>query len=282
MPESAEAMLAILRSLPEQTLTTTIRNPRSSATRTFRGALLYDYGRAVGLRPQPPSLGFGNYYYTVTAGDGAMVSLAFFEVTPRATEKRVLMAYEQDGEPVHNGVRLVVPGDDLGGRSLGGVASVELREIPATDPEEADGLLHITGMVDRPLRLGTADLERFSSHEVVTEATPRRAGVARPPATYRGVLLWDLLEEAVPTVDPAVNEDVLRRIIIATSTDGNRAVVAPGEVEPRFMSGKVIVATEVSGEPLPPGHGRFRLIVPYDKLTGRALKSLHSIEVSQA
>ena len=115
---------------------------------------------------------------------------------------------------------------------------------------------------------------------------PGRTAAARHrregnPLRYRGPLLWDLLADAGPTVDAAINEDILRRVVFATSTDGNRAVLAPGEIDPRFMAGKAIVATSADGEPLPPG-ARFRLIVPYDKLVGRALKSLRSIEVRRA
>jgi DMSO/TMAO reductase YedYZ molybdopterin-dependent catalytic subunit len=283
--ERPAAILEVIRALPEQTLTATLRSPRGSSTRTFKGALLSDYARAMGLIPKPPSIGFANYYFVATAEDGFRISLAYFEVTPRATEKRVLLAYEQDGEPLRVGVRLVVPGDDLGGRSIMGVAEVELRSVPSVAAQEhrpESEAVVLSGLFQRPVRLSVDDLARFPNLEVETLPTPRHGGVTVQPRRYQGALLWDVIEQAGPLVDENINEDILRKLIVARSTDGCGAVIAPGEVDPRFMAGDVLIATACEGRPLGQDEGRFRLIVPYDKAVGRMLKSLQSIELVQA
>src|SRR5215213_9377317 len=100
MNDRTDAIHAKLRELPAHTGTATLRSPRGTSTRTFTGALLYDYSRAIGMTPEAPSLGFGNYYFVAQSEDGFLVTVAYYEVTPRATDKQVLLAYEQDGEPL--------------------------------------------------------------------------------------------------------------------------------------------------------------------------------------
>ena len=87
-----------------------------------------DYCRAAGLiGKNTAGAGLGDHYFVVGAADGVRVTLALPEIAPRFTDKRVMLAYEQDGEALNAGVRLIVPGDDLGGRSIVGVASVTRR-----------------------------------------------------------------------------------------------------------------------------------------------------------
>jgi DMSO/TMAO reductase YedYZ molybdopterin-dependent catalytic subunit len=281
--DSQSEMLEVVRSLTPHTVTTTLRNPRGSATRTFTGALLSDYARAAALTPAPPSIGFGNHYFVATAEDGFCATIAYFEVTPRATDKQVLLAYEQDGEPIRAGLRLVVPGDGLAGRSITGIASIELRRA-AVEPSDARPVaetLSLGGLLRRPAILTPADLARFTHVEVTTLPTPRHGGATAEPQRYQGVRLWDLLEDAGPALDANVNEDILRKVVVARTTDGYASAIAAGELDPRFMGGEVIVATEREGEPLA-DDGRFRLVVPYDKAVARSLKNVHSVELLEA
>src|SRR5262245_36304757 len=107
-----------------------MRSPRGTYDRSFRGVLLFDYARARGLIASNSSgVQMGNSYFLVHGGDGFRVSIAMAEVAPRFTDKSVLLAYEQDGEELQVGVRLVVPGDDLGGRSILGVTGIELLNV---------------------------------------------------------------------------------------------------------------------------------------------------------
>lgn len=276
-------MLQVVRTLPEQTLTATMRNPRGVSTRAFRGALLYDYCHATGMVPQRQGpVGPGNHYIVATAEDGFAATLAWFEVMPRASAKQVLLAFEQDAEPVRAGIRLIVPGDDLGGRSIFGLAGLELRSTPSATSEAAlppTDRITVGGMVDRPSTLTAADLAGFARHEVETVPMTGHGGVHVPARRFAGALLWDVLEGAGITVDPEINEDILRRIVIARGADGRAAAIAPGEIEPRFMGGQVLIATHCDGAPLLPDEGAFRLVLPQDHAEGRAIKQLESLEV---
>jgi DMSO/TMAO reductase YedYZ molybdopterin-dependent catalytic subunit len=283
MSESTAINLDQVRSLPAHTITATLRSPRGTSTRTFKGALLYDYARATGMTPEAPSLGFGNYYFVAQSDDGFLVTIAYYEVTPRATEKQVLLAYEQDGEALRMGIRLIVPGDDLGGRSVMGISQLEFKHTPhAEDATEHTQTLNLGGLLERPRSLTLQDLAQFETHTALTKPSPRRGGISAPGRNFSGVLLWDVLEAAGPVVDPNVNEDIMRKIVMARSADGNTAAIAPGEIDPRFMGGKIIIATHLEGEPLAEKDGPFRLIAPFDKAVGRSLKALQAIELRDA
>src|SRR3954453_4319939 len=127
MNEETSLILERIRKLPAHELSTPMRSPRGTFQRSFKGALLADYAAMHGMDPDTkPPVGPGNHYFVATAEDGFRVVLSYSEVAPRSSGKEVLLAFEQDGEAIRAGVRLVVPGDDLGGRSIGGVAQIEL------------------------------------------------------------------------------------------------------------------------------------------------------------
>ncbi len=284
MNEQTSLILERIRKLPAHELTTPMRSPRGTFQRSFKGALLSDYAAMHGLVPvlKPPA-GPGNYYFLATAEDGFKVVLSFSEVAPRSSGKQVLLAYEQDGEAIRAGARLVVPGDDLGGRSIGGVAQIELKSA-ASEPSGVrpdSTFVEMRGLLDKTGRMDAAALASFEHVEVETLPTPRHDRPDEPSRRYRGVLLFTLLQDSGMQLDDSINEDILRKVVIARSTDGYAAVVSPGEIEPRFMAGQVIVATSCEGRPLA-DDGQFRLVVPYDKVIGRAVKSLASIELVQA
>ncbi|MBV8095295.1 MAG: hypothetical protein JO110_19105 [Acetobacteraceae bacterium] len=65
---------------------------------------------------------------TVSGRDGYTAALALAEIDPEFEGKQVLLAYRRDGEPMPgNQLRLVVPGDRRGGRSVRDVVKMELR-----------------------------------------------------------------------------------------------------------------------------------------------------------
>jgi hypothetical protein len=64
----------------------------------------------------------------VTGRDGYSAALALAEIDPEFEGKQVLLAYRRDGKPTDgNALRLVVPGDRHGGRSVRDVVRIELR-----------------------------------------------------------------------------------------------------------------------------------------------------------
>ncbi|MSQ36070.1 MAG: hypothetical protein EXR63_02855 [Dehalococcoidia bacterium] len=263
-----------------------MRNPRSAAERTFTGGTLFDYAVAAGLVPsRMGGGGLADGYVLATAADGQRVVVALAELWPSMASKPVLLAYEQDGAPVRDGVRLIVTGDQLSGRSLGGVVALELRRAqPASGAVVQAGGLALGGLIERPGVVDAAALGAQATVEVETAAATGHGGAAIAPRRYRGARLYDLLDGAGIRLDAAVNEDFLSKVAVATTADGRAVVIAGGEIEPRFMAGDVIIATERSdASPAVDGSAEagLRLVVPFDRKPGRWAKQLVSIELRE-
>jgi hypothetical protein len=63
----------------------------------------------------------------VTGRDGYVAVLALAEIDPEFEGKQVLLAYRRNNQPFSNNeLRLVVPGDRRGGRSVHDVVRIEL------------------------------------------------------------------------------------------------------------------------------------------------------------
>jgi hypothetical protein len=276
MDERTIALLAEIKELPPHTVTTGLRNPRGVSQRTFRGALLADYAAMKGL--VTPATSSAPSVFAATAEDGFVVAVALAEVAETYSQKQVLLAYEQDGEAVQVGVRLVVPGDDLGGRFILGVVDLQLHTIAEGVAVEGE-TFGLEGEVDRPARFWLPDLDRFERVEVDTETTGAHGSTEVVRARYSGVRLFDLIEDAGPQLDPDAREPFLSKVVLARGREGYTVVVAGGEIEPRFMNGQAIVATHRNGEPLPADEGPFRLVLPFDRAPGRFVARLSSLEL---
>lgn len=277
MDERSAAILDVMRGLPAVTCAATMRNPKSSADRTFRGPTLHDYVVATNLVPAKPEGRLADSYLLITAEDGARSAVALAEVWPSTTDKQSILASEQDGEPIRNGVRLVLTGDWLAGRSIGGVVSVEAQTV-APSPAPATGL-ELAGLLDRTGPVDLTTLPAEAHIEVTTVAAAGHHGETIAPRRYGGVRLYALLEQAGIRLDPDQHEDFLGKVVVASSADGRVAVIAGGEIEPRFQNGDVILATTQDGAPIEDGP---RLIVPFDRRPGRWAKRITRIELRQA
>ncbi|AXC14370.1 hypothetical protein ACPOL_5114 [Acidisarcina polymorpha] len=97
--------------------------------------------------------------------------------------------------------------------------------------------------------------------------------------TYSGVPLIDLLAKyGAPTGDK-LHGKALSDYIVATGSDGYRAVLALAETDPSFHPGDVIVADSMNGQPLDAKNGPFKLVVTEDKRPARSVRNLVSIEL---
>jgi DMSO/TMAO reductase YedYZ molybdopterin-dependent catalytic subunit len=279
LDQRTASLLREIRDLPPQTIATQFLSPRGRSGRSFRGPLLFDYVSAAGL------LGPGDeaaaHYLVITSHDGFAVVVAGAEIEPQFQGKGIILAYEQDGEPIQSGVRLVVPGDDLGGRYVGGVVSIDVRRVAGGEraSRARSEALTVVGDVDRPQAFDLSQLGAFAETQVATETHFAHGREQVERARYKGVRVFDLLSHAGIQTDPSINEDILSRVVIARAADGYAVAVAAGEVEPRFMDHAVIVATERDGAPLGEEHGGFRLVAPKDRSPGRFVANLTSIEI---
>ncbi len=82
-----------------------------------------------------------------------------------------------------------------------------------------------------------------------------------------------------PGADPNVKNPHLRRVVIVTGRDGYAVVFSLAELLPAIGDRTVWLALDEDGKPLPEGDGPMRLIVPDDKMPGRAVHEIASIEL---
>jgi hypothetical protein len=124
----------------------------------------------------------------------------------------------------------------------------------------------------------TADALKALPHTTVTVHNPH----TNADETYSGVPLIDLLvKEGVPHGHDLRGKG-LSDYVVATGSDGYKAVLALAEADPDFHPGEVLVADSMDGKPLDAKTGPFRLVVSEDKRPARSVHNLVSIEVRQA
>jgi hypothetical protein len=100
--------------------------------------------------------------------------------------------------------------------------------------------------------------------------------------TYSGVPLIELLKQVGAPVGHDVHGKALAEYILATGSDGYKAVLALAEAEPDFHPGDVLVADSMDGKPLDAKSGPFKLVVTEDKRPARSVHNLVSIELKAA
>ena len=124
----------------------------------------------------------------------------------------------------------------------------------------------------------TLDALKAMPQKTVTYHNPHTNADER----YSGVPLMDLLAGLEVAHGKDLRGKALSEYVVATGSDGYKAVLALAEVDPEFHPGDVLVADAMDGKPLDAKTGPFRLVVTEDKRPARSVHSLVSIEVKTA
>jgi hypothetical protein len=146
----------------------------------------------------------------------------------------------------------------------------------ATTPAAAgNGSLQLTAPQHEPVRLSAADLKAMPHISVTFHNTHTNAD-----ETYSGVRLADILTTKVNApLGKDLRGKALGDYVIATGSDGYKAVLALAEVDPAFHPGEVIVADQMDGKPLDEHSGPLKLVVTEDKRPARAVRNLVEVEL---
>jgi hypothetical protein len=99
---------------------------------------------------------------------------------------------------------------------------------------------------------------------------------------YSGVRLVDLLSKLGAPLGSNLRGKALANYIVATGSDGYKAVLALAEIDPSFHPGEVLVADTMNGKPLDEHSGPLKLVVTEDKRPARSVRNLVSIELKMA
>lgn len=135
--------------------------------------------------------------------------------------------------------------------------------------------LRITGMGQTATF--TAETLKALPHKTVTVHNQHE----NVDETYSGVPLIELLKQVGAPIGKDVHGKALAEYVVATGSDGYKAVLALAEAEPDFHPGDVLVADSMGGKPLDTT-GPFRLVVTDDKRPARSVRNLVSVELKAA
>lgn len=117
--------LADLAALPAVPVTATFSTEHGPFTGKFEGPLLWTVLEHAGAVDPAKPRDQVRLTVLITGRDGYTAVLALGEVSPEFEAKQVIVAERMDGQDLPLGhVRLVVPGDKRGGRSVRDVASI--------------------------------------------------------------------------------------------------------------------------------------------------------------
>ncbi len=100
---------------------------REGGVRTnYVGPLLWPLLSAAGLVDAPGKNTHLQHVFIARGADGYAVAVAIGELEPGFEDKRVIIAYKQDGAPLAT-PRLVIPGDHKAGRAVRDLVAIEVR-----------------------------------------------------------------------------------------------------------------------------------------------------------
>jgi hypothetical protein len=116
---------ADLAALPPVTLHIGFAKGLATDQGSFTGPLLWAALGRAGLIPAGPRKTRLTHIVRIAGRDGYAVVLALAEIDPDFANKPVILATQENGRPIDGGgIRLVVPGDRHGGRSVRDVVAV--------------------------------------------------------------------------------------------------------------------------------------------------------------
>ena len=96
---------------------------------------------------------------------------------------------------------------------------------------------------------------------------------------YEGVWLHDVLKRAGVPQGEALRGKALATCVTAEAPDGYQFVFFLGVLDPSVVDHAVLLADSANGKPLFGADGRFRLVIPKDKIGGRSIRMLSKISI---
>lgn len=270
--------LAGLQARPAVTQTVSFSSGNGSQTHTYTGTSLWGILDSAGIVTNPNVKNdVLNKYVLATGSDGYKVVFALGELNPNFGDRPDLAAYSElvNGVPTPLGsdgfARTTAPGDVKGGRYVSNLAGLDVRSSGSTQTGTGGGVssqFTVSGAVMSGMGFDLAALQAL---------TPVTATVGSH--TYTGVSFWDLLSATVGIdLNPTVKNDVLGTYVVATGSDGYKALFSLGELSTAFGNQPDLIAYSVDGASL--GSAGFaRIVVPNDVKAGRWVSNLVSLEV---
>jgi hypothetical protein len=276
---------------PVTTQPATYKAAGTPVTDTYTGVKLWDVlNDAGGVTVSDAKNDILSKVVVATGADGYKAVFSLGEIDPNFGAQPVTVAYAdtagQLGPRADDGMaRMVVPGDIAGGRYVSELTNLQVRSLPepaSVGPGGISDHLTLTGQVADPTIVTPETLTNLNRS--TTETATYVSGAGQTTDTYTGVTLWNLIQSAGLLTDPSIKNDLLRYAVVATGSDGYRAVISLGEIAPTFGNQQDLVAYADTKGQLGAGgtDGAMRLVVPGDHAGGRYVSNLTSLQVIDA
>lgn len=119
---------AAVEALPAQELTVAFQTEAGEARARYTGALLWDVLGSAGLLGKEGKHPELHQFAVITGSDGYFIVVLLGEIAPAFGAVPMLLAYARDGAPLppEQGLRLVVPGDSRGARSVRTLSRIDV------------------------------------------------------------------------------------------------------------------------------------------------------------
>ncbi len=96
---------------------------------------------------------------------------------------------------------------------------------------------------------------------------------------FEGVSLAVLLARVGIPAEKPMGGGWLAQVVRITSSDGYTVALAMADLDPATRKGAVFLADRQGGQPLPSGHGPFRLVIEDDLRASRSARQVAGVEV---
>ena len=123
-----------LAKLPATPITTSFLTEHGTRTGSFSGPLLWAVLTQFGAVDAEKHRDAVHQALLITGQDGYVAVLAMAEIAPEFEGKQAILATTADGKPLDGHLRLVVPADRRGGRSVRDVVRIEIVSPEAAHP----------------------------------------------------------------------------------------------------------------------------------------------------
>ena len=121
-----ELTAASLAELPATEAASADRSSKGIKAGIYKGVLLWDLSQVRGLVGKDVKPALRNTVLA-TAGDGHEAACSVGEIAPDFGNTPILLAYEMNGRPIPDGLRMVVPGDMRGARHIKDIVTLDFR-----------------------------------------------------------------------------------------------------------------------------------------------------------
>lgn len=289
--------LSTLQALPAITQTVSFLGGGATQTHTYTGASLWGIVNGAGIVTSGAKGDILNKYILATGSDGYRVVYSLSEINPTYGNRPDLVAYAEtlNGVSAPLGAdgfaRTTAPNDARGGRYVSNLVNLDVRSSASTQSGIGGGTsthFSVSGGVVNSASFDGATNWSTLGLTPITQTVSFLSGASSQTHTYTGYNLWDLLNSSAVGIvtNPAVKSDILGKYVVATGSDGYKAVFSMGELNPGYGGNPasfIALSETINGVSSGLGVDGFaRIVAPGDARGSRYVSNLVSIEVFSA